>query len=482
MSEDQKEPTAAKAIRETVAGTDVGKELAAEMLYHRIDMILAQAGLPVGIVATDRVRSTPDKIVLLGEGHLSTKAKAEIVMAMTANELDPTDPQIDALLGFAAELTAEAVAETRKALQRPLQVPAADVNTLKNPVLVIHSLAKSARHRFEDIWTWQLRADIGEGENALYDVLVASASEHFRTQGRALEHAEALIELLRGGYKIRIQEKPEKRQEGAYADGTPAEPLDQYTATLTAEEAAVEAIVNAGPDVGTSQPSFDSPPKHRLGQIPASYWLERGNVVAKARLAAELHQWGFINLDANGEPSILTGKPPVIPYDNGLRFECPRSAENGQPMDAAWTLDGNTCTYCGSLNPDELMGLLETGEAELSPTDKDYKVYVQRANPRFGKKRICGSTTHERPGYEPLSAAKYLEAVAEGACRPQDYKVGDYVLWGDEPPKTHEKFYFQHLSEEQKKRFIELLNAKKLKIRDPGHFYKLPFFCVAGGA
>ncbi len=75
------------------------------------------------------------------------------------------------------------------------------------------------------------------------------------------------------------------------------------------------------------------------------------------------------------------------------------------------------------MNPDEFMELARGG-AELTPTDKNYKVYVS----------------------------------------------------GGRTPK----FYFQHLSVDQQKEFIDLYNARKLKIAYPGHFYRMPFFmCVA---
>jgi hypothetical protein len=80
-----------------------------------------------------------------------------------------------------------------------------------------------------------------------------------------------------------------------------------------------------------------------------------------------------------------------------------------------------TCSFCGSLNPDKLMRLLEAGTVELGPTDKNYKAYV-------------------------------------------DIELGT------------KKFYFVHLSEAQMRRFVELLNERKLKIGYPGHFYVKPFF------
>lgn len=104
---------------------------------------------------------------------------------------------------------------------------------------------------------------------------------------------------------------------------------------------------------------------------------------------------------------------------------CPRRAEAFVQVDKGpdrWGAD-KTCNYCGSLHPDEFMRRAEAGE-ELGPTDKNYKVYMS------------GSGSG--------------------------------------------KFYFQHLSEEQKRRFVDLLNEKKLKIGYPGRFYVAPFFITFG--
>lgn len=109
------------------------------------------------------------------------------------------------------------------------------------------------------------------------------------------------------------------------------------------------------------------------------------------------------------------------------KLYCPRAIENGggpnspfkPPMNGEmeWR-DDNTCSYCGSLSGDALMARLEAGNVKLRPTDKDYKVYIDSG-----------------------------------------------------------KFYFQHLSPEQRKRFIELYNAGQILLDVPGHFYVTPFFC-----
>lgn len=116
-------------------------------------------------------------------------------------------------------------------------------------------------------------------------------------------------------------------------------------------------------------------------------------------------------------------------------FFCPRSLENGggpnspfkPPMngEAHWREDG-TCSYCGSLSPEQLFAAIDAGH-EITPTDKSYKIYVVTDTAR------------------------------------------------------HAKFYFQHLSPEEQQRFVDLANAqgldRGLKLGFPGHFYVLPFFC-----
>ena len=81
----------------------------------------------------------------------------------------------------------------------------------------------------------------------------------------------------------------------------------------------------------------------------------------------------------------------------------------------------NTCSYCGSLDPEKFFELVADG-ADVGPTDKNYKAYVKHPSLRFGK------------------------------------------------------FYFMHMSEEQMQKFIDLINAKEMKIGMPGHFYTRPYF------
>jgi hypothetical protein len=104
-----------------------------------------------------------------------------------------------------------------------------------------------------------------------------------------------------------------------------------------------------------------------------------------------------------------------------MNFTCPRRYEQFHSVpqeDADHWRDAGTCSYCGSLSPSKFFEALYAG-TELGPTNKNYKVYV-------------GGTS---------------------------------------------KFYFQHLSEDQRNEFITAYNDHIITIGYPGYFYVLPFFC-----
>ena len=89
----------------------------------------------------------------------------------------------------------------------------------------------------------------------------------------------------------------------------------------------------------------------------------------------------------------------------------------------------NECSYCGGISGDLFMERLRKQDVVLGPTDKNYKVYVTNK------------------GGDPIGI----------------------------------KFYFQHLSDDQQTEFINLLNAGKIELDYPQHFYVLPYFiCIKG--
>jgi hypothetical protein len=132
------------------------------------------------------------------------------------------------------------------------------------------------------------------------------------------------------------------------------------------------------------------------------------------------------------------------------------------------------CSYCGSLLSEELFPLIEAG-AEIDPTDKSYKIYVHVPNKEAGKSRVIGSASH-KPEYGNWEQVTE-ELIAENPDLAKDLKLGEWVIIAPDEAVTQMKFYFQHLSEAEMRRFIELHNAHKIKMGYPGHFYVRPYFC-----
>lgn len=86
--------------------------------------------------------------------------------------------------------------------------------------------------------------------------------------------------------------------------------------------------------------------------------------------------------------------------------------------------DALNCSFCGSLDPETLLTWMSNG-ARITPTDKTYKLYISINNAR------------------------------------------------------DQKFYFQHLNQEQRTQFIAMYNLRDrpFKMGYPGYFYVLPYFC-----
>lgn len=142
---------------------------------------------------------------------------------------------------------------------------------------------------------------------------------------------------------------------------------------------------------------------------------------------------------------------------------CPRRAESsfGRATGADTWGNDDTCSWCGSLNPDILMARLEAADIEIGPTDKSYKIYVRNIGGALFKQtfRDC----FEKPW---AGARKKPECTGPGDC----------THWTTRET-SETKFYLQHLSPEQRTRFIDLYNEKRMKLGYPGYFYVRPFFC-----
>ena len=115
---------------------------------------------------------------------------------------------------------------------------------------------------------------------------------------------------------------------------------------------------------------------------------------------------------------------------------CPRRNEvfNSSAYSTSdhWRED-DTCSFCGSLNPELVLEWMRTGQCSLGPTDKNYKVYVEKTD-------------------------------------------------GTKHSKGADKFYFMHLSEDQMQEFIRICNLRPrpFEIGYPGRFYVLPYFLTYG--
>jgi len=159
------------------------------------------------------------------------------------------------------------------------------------------------------------------------------------------------------------------------------------------------------------------------------------------------------------------------------RHTCGRRHDNfgmqltEQPQDFYHDRSGlPVCSYCGSLSPEKLFELIELG-CEIGPTDKSYKIYVYGIpNPIAGQEVYKGGESGPAFGRngEPSKPDLSEQEIANGRY--------DRITVGPAPATTDSKFYFQHFSEADITRFIDLYNNKKIKMGAPGHFYVTPFF------
>ena len=138
---------------------------------------------------------------------------------------------------------------------------------------------------------------------------------------------------------------------------------------------------------------------------------------------------------------------------------------------------GLSCSYCGSLHPDRFMELVRQGWI-VGPTDKSYKAYLGRPvtdEDRARRKEAWHSdpqgivATVRAMGEKDGKTPEQIEADIAELWQRQDQATGDSC--GQEA-----KFYYQHLSDDQKREFVDLLNSKQMRVGMPGYFYSAPFF------
>lgn len=138
-------------------------------------------------------------------------------------------------------------------------------------------------------------------------------------------------------------------------------------------------------------------------------------------------------------------------------FQCPRRSESWVGSAPQFQRDNDyddsddSCRYCGSLDPDTFIARVLAGDVKLGATDKNYKVYVENDGGAAFKQ-------------------SYRNCPPKSDCEGPD----SCKHWVTQET-THTKFYFQHLSKEQKQDFVNYLNEGKIKFSGGG-FYVLPFF------
>lgn len=163
-------------------------------------------------------------------------------------------------------------------------------------------------------------------------------------------------------------------------------------------------------------------------------------------------------------------------------FVCGRQAESlkgsGKP-EAFWESD-HTCSFCGSLSPDKFFEAVEAG-CQVGPTDKSYKAYIDLPHPDPEGLRVVGSrmaTEHPGDGWHEATPEFCERYDWQPWAEPRRPGERMYCTLGRNGASIHAKFYFQHLDDAGRQRFVQLYNERKMNLGYPGHFYTRPFFCV----
>jgi hypothetical protein len=114
-----------------------------------------------------------------------------------------------------------------------------------------------------------------------------------------------------------------------------------------------------------------------------------------------------------------------------------------------------------------------------------HNCYVRRPDPDAGKPWIYASAGRVDQEPAPDWGDGWVVLTPEKAAlmthMPERWREGYLGRWVKIEPKgalTHDKFYFQHLSDADKHRFVDLLNAGRFNLGAPGYFYVRPYFVI----
>lgn len=162
---------------------------------------------------------------------------------------------------------------------------------------------------------------------------------------------------------------------------------------------------------------------------------------------------------------------------------CPRQEQEAvlevQRQHRTHVRHDGTCSYCGSLTEEVFMAAVMSG-CQMTPTDKNYKVYIEIPNPRAGRRRISGMGGKSVSGNWEKAELKHCTLARESGWSVESVRRvverGESVLVDIEPATKTAKFYFQHLSRDGRSQFIKAISSEVANVGNPGHFYVVPFF------
>ena len=134
--------------------------------------------------------------------------------------------------------------------------------------------------------------------------------------------------------------------------------------------------------------------------------------------------------------------------------------------------------YDGSLHPDLFMELVKAGAA-LTPTDKNYKVYVEaEVEEGAGQMIIAGSSGSPYGDWKHASEIDWSKVDTRGHAGSFAVKWGrkvetrgHYYQIRPRGTKRTDKFYFYHFTPEQREEFVRMYEAGELRLKTPGYFY-----------
>lgn len=181
-----------------------------------------------------------------------------------------------------------------------------------------------------------------------------------------------------------------------------------------------------------------------------------------------------------------------------IKQTCPRRMTDWGPWQREEDLDtwdlkhgvigqgdiGPGCSFCGSLHPDRFMELVRGGWV-VGPTDKSYKAYLGK--PRTDEDIAGRKARFLADGYGGIAQAIRDLGARDGKTAEQiEADLEEHWATRQLPLIAggcgqEAKFYYQHLSDDQRAEFIALYNGRQMKIGYPGHLYTLPFFCRPAG-